>query len=291
MPARHAIIPSIVGRKDLPNAMSLNTISWQFSIILGPSIAGILIGQFGVGSVYIIDAVTFIITVLTLVMIRHKESIDAKKSDVSITAVLEGMKFVRSKTIIWSTMLLDFFSTFFSSATALLPIFAKDILQVGPQGLGFLYAAPAIGAAIAGYIVAHIGELRRQGRILLISVVFYALGTIVFGISHSFWLSILALMVVGAGDSVSAIIRNVVRQISTPDHIRGRMISINMIFFIGGPQLGEFEAGVLAALIGAPASVVLGGIGTLIAVGVMAAVIPILRKYDTHESTLDPITK
>lgn len=268
--------------------MSLNVITWQLAIIVGPSLAGILIGRFGVGSVYVFDTVSFIAAITSILLIRHSGNIEQKTSDVSIKAVFEGFKFIKSKTIIWSTMLLDFFSTFFSSATALLPIFARDILHVGPQGLGFLYAAPAIGAVIAGFVVTHIGNFGRQGIILLVSVVFYAVGTILFGISTSFWFSVFALMIVGAGDSVSAIIRNVVRQIATPDYIRGRMISVNAIFFIGGPQLGEFEAGVLAALVGAPISVVIGGIGTLIVVAIMGAAIPILRRYDRHDVTIPP---
>jgi MFS family permease len=194
----------------------------------------------------------------------------------------EGLHFVKSKTMIWSTMLLDFFSTFFASATALIPIFAKDVLAVGPSGLGLLYAAPAIGAVLAGLSVAHRPRLSHQGILLLVSVGFYALGTILFGISHIFVLSFLALIMVGSGDSISTIIRNTIRQLETPDYIRGRMTSVNMIFFIGGPQLGDFEAGVLASLVGGPISVVIGGVGTLVVVGIMALAIPVLRKYDQH---------
>jgi len=188
--------------------------------------------------------------------------------------------------MIWSTMMLDFFSTFFSSATALIPIYAKDILAVGPTGLGFLYSAPAIGAVIAGFLVAHKHNLRNQGMILLVSVGFYALGTVIFGLSHIFILSILALIVVGAGDSVSTIIRNTIRNLETPDYIRGRMTSVNMIFFMGGPQLGDFEAGTLAGYMGAPFSVVTGGIATLVVVAAMAKKLPVLRKYDRHVSQI-----
>ena len=183
-------------------------------------------------------------------------------------------------------MVLDFFSTFFSSVSALFPIFAKDILHVGPQGLGFMYAAPSIGAVIAGFVIAHMGTLSKQGRILLISIAFFAVGTIVFGLSKSFILSLLALLVVGAGDSVSTIIRHTVRQLATPNYIRGRMTSINMIFFMGGPQLGEFQSGIMAAFIGAPFAVAIGGGGTIIVVGIMALTIPILRRYNNHTTTL-----
>ena len=205
------------------------------------------------------------------------------KAQVSFHSILEGFRFIRTKQIVWSTMLLDFFCTFFASATSLLPIYAKDILRVGPEGLGFLYAAPSIGAVLAATAMAHLGEIRKQGRILLISILFYGLGTLVFGISTSFFLSLFALAIIGAGDSVSMIIRNTIRQLATPDNVRGRMTSIGMIFAIGGPQLGEFESGLLAAAVGGPISVVIGGIGTLIAVSVVAIKVPLLRRFDRHE--------
>ncbi|MBI4078818.1 MAG: MFS transporter, partial [Candidatus Levybacteria bacterium] len=259
MPARQSFVPNLVDRKHLPNAMSLYAIMFQTASIAGPSLAGILIAKFDVGGIYVIDAASFAIVLTSLFFIKTPGDLHVGKTQVSLTAVKEGLQFVKSKPLIWSTMLLDFFSTFFSSATALLPIFAKDILRVGPQGLGLLYAAPSIGAVIAGFIMAHLGTIRRQGYMLLLAVSFYGLATALFGVSRIFWLSIVALMLVGAGDSVSVIIRNTIRQLSTPDYIRGRMVSVNMIFFLGGPQLGEFEAGMLAALMGAQMSVVTGG--------------------------------
>jgi MFS family permease len=149
-----------------------------------------------------------------------------------------------------------------------------------------MYAAPSIGAVIAGFVIAHMGTLSKQGKILLVSIVFFAVGTIIFGLSKSFPLSLLALLIVGAGDSVSSIIRNTVRQLATPNYIRGRMTSINMIFFMGGPQLGEFQSGIMAAFIGAPFAVALGGVGTIVVVGIMAYAVPILRRYNNHHTTL-----
>ncbi len=180
-------------------------------------------------------------------------------------------------------MLLDFFSTFFASAAALLPLFAKDILHVGPQGLGRLYASPGIGAVLTSFTLSHIRELRHQGKLLLSGVAVYAVGTIIFGLSNVFILSLVGLFLVGAGDSMSTIIRNTIRQMVTPDYIRGRMTSVNMIFFMGGPQLGEFEAGIVASLVGGPLSVVIGGVGTLIVVTATALGIPVLRNFDRHE--------
>src|SRR3989344_633666 len=282
MPARQAFVPSLDPKSALTNALSLNSIMWQIALIIGPTIAGFIIAHSGIEQVYILNAASYVLSTILLLFIRADGSIMGTPSIVGIAAIKEGLRFVKTRTMIWSTMLLDFFSTLLAGATALMPIFASDILHVGPQGLGFLYAAPAVGAVVAGYIIAHLGEIRKQGKVLLASVVLYAVGTILFGLSKHFQLSLLALFIIGAGDSISTIIRNTIRQISTPDAIRGRMTSINMIFFMGGPQLGEFEAGVLAAFVGAPMAVVTGGVGTLVVVGLMAAFIPSLRKYDKH---------
>ncbi|OGH18205.1 MAG: hypothetical protein A3F31_05190 [Candidatus Levybacteria bacterium RIFCSPHIGHO2_12_FULL_38_12] len=283
IPARQAFVPNLVKKEHLPNAISLNVVMFQASLVVGPALAGILIAQLGEGYVYGLSAVSFAGALLALFLIKTTGEPKGEKPEISIAAIAEGITFIKSQTLIWSTMLLDFFSTFFASATVLLPIFAKDILHVGPQGFGVLAASPAIGAVVAGFVFAHFGILRKQGTILLVSVGLFGIATIFFGISNSFLLSFLFLFIVGAGDSISAIIRNTIRQAVTPDYIRGRMSAVSMIFFMGGPQLGEFEAGLLAAWIGAPFSVVLGGIGTLIVVGLVAFGIPKVRNYQGHE--------
>lgn len=281
-PSRQALIPNLVDRKDLTNAMSVNTIMWQISAITGPALGGIAIAVIGVGNIYLLNAVSFLAVIGALLLMHNSGEVLEKSSQVSWSAIVEGLQFVRSKTIIWSTMLLDFFSTFFASATSLLPLFAKDVLHVGPQGLGILYSADSIGAVAAGLAVAHIGDIKKQGKILLIAISFYALGTILFGISKIYLLSFIALGILGAGDSVSTILRNTIRQLVTPDYIRGRMTSINMIFFMGGPQLGDFEAGLLAAAVGGPISVVIGGIGTFLVIAITAYKIPALRNYHSE---------
>jgi MFS family permease len=283
MPARQAFIPTLVDKNKLTNAMSLHAIMMQTSMVLGPSLSGFAIAALGVGSVYIFNAISYLAVITALLFISASGTVDTHDVTMSFESIKEGLSFVKSKTMIWSTMLLDFFSTFFASATALLPIYAKDIINVGPQGLGILYAAPAVGSVLAGFFMTSKSAHRNQGKLLLVSVFFYGLATVIFGVSSYFWLSFLALAAVGAGDGVSAIIRNTIRQIVTPNYIRGRMTSINMIFFMGGPQLGEFEAGLLAGWFGAPLSVVTGGIATMLAVAIVAVTIPALRKYDTHE--------
>jgi MFS family permease len=197
----------------------------------------------------------------------------------------EGVRFVLTHPIIFPTVLLDFLATFFSSATALLPIFARDILAVGSVGYGWLVAGPSIGAGAVAAVLAFSGPIRRQGRTLITAVAFFGLATIVFGLSRSFWLTLLSLIVVGGSDGVSTIIRNTVRQLLTPDRLRGRMTSVNQMFFMGGPQLGEVEAGLVAQAFGAPISVVSGGVGCLLALGWVSARNPRLRRYDGGGST------
>jgi len=165
-------------------------------------------------------------------------------------------------------MTLDFAATFFASANQLLPIYAKDILKVGAQGLGVLAAAPATGAVITGLVMARLGTPKKQGLVVIVSVAIFGAATIAFGVSRVLWLSLLMLAIVGAADTVSTILRQTIRQLATPNNLRGRMTSVNMIFFMGGPQLGELEAGALAALFGAPFSVVTGGVGCLLAAAI-----------------------
>jgi MFS family permease len=208
---------------------------------------------------------------------------------VSWHAALEGLRFVFRQPLIRSTMLLDFFATFFSSATALLPIFVQDILRVGAQGYGWLYAAPAIGAvATSAAMIPITPHIDRRGPVLLWAIAIFGLATIGFGVSRSFWLTFACLALTGATDTISMIIRNIVRQLETPDRLRGRMIGVNMVFFIGGPQLGEFEAGAVASWLGATVSVVSGGVGCLIATGWVALSTPALRHYRATERTTVP---
>ena len=202
------------------------------------------------------------------------------RDEVSWHAALEGLRFVFGAPLIRSTMLLDFFATFFSSAMALLPIFAQDILSIGARGYGWLYAAPAVGAVAMSVIMVPMTErIRRRGPTLLWAVMGYGAATAVFGLSRSFWLTFLCLAMTGATDTVSMIIRNVIRQLETPDRLRGRMTGVNMVFFMGGPQLGELEAGAVANWFGAPFSVISGGVGCLIATTWIAAATPALRRY------------
>jgi MFS family permease len=279
MPARQAVIPSLVPREQLPSALSLNIISWQAATIMGPTLGGLIIAGWSVSVVYWIDAISFLAVIAALLAMRLAP-IAGERRQVNLRAALEGLAFVRSNVLVWSTMLLDFLATFFSSATLLLPLFATDILIVGSKELGLLYAAPSMGAVVASAVLSLRGPLRRQGPILFWAVALYGLCTMVFGLSSSFWLSMLMLAGVGASDTVSMVVRGTIRQLSTPDELRGRMTAVNMLFFAGGPQLGEIESGVAARLTGGPLSVAAGGLACLLTAGIIAALTPQLRNYD-----------
>jgi len=278
-PSRQSLTPNLVPREDLTNAITLSSMVFQIASIVGPGIAGVLIGRFGVGIVYWINGISYIALLAALLGIRTATPPQLKASDANFQTMLEGLRYVFRERIIFSTMLLDFFATFFSGANTLLPIFAADILKVGPEGFGILTAAESLGSVVTGIIVSLWGDIQAKGAVLLISVGVYGAATIGFGLSSTFWLSVFFLMLVGAGDTVSTILRSTIRQLVTPDHLRGRMTSINMIFFMGGPQLGEVEAGVVAALLGAPLSVALGGAATIALVIATAIKVPALRNY------------
>jgi MFS family permease len=291
LPARNALVPTLVPREHLPNAISLNTIMFQTASVVGPSLGGILIAAAGVGWVYVANAISFAFVIVALLMMRdvpvREPSAPGARDDVSLHAAFEGLRFVFRSPLIRSTMLLDFFATFFSSATALLPIFAQDILNVGAHGYGWLFAAPAIGSFITSVALVPATEhIRQRGRAIVWSVLGHGVATIVFGFSRSFWLTFMCLAAVGATDTVSTVLRNIIRQLETPDRLRGRMTGINMVFFMGGPQLGELEAGAVANAFGAPFSVISGGIGCLIATAWVAMSTPRLRAYRAGDEAM-----
>jgi len=268
-PARQALLPALVPPKDFANAASLNFVAFQVATVAGPVLAGFtLASRGGPAMVYAVNAVTFFAVIWAVIMIRAKGgNSEEEKTPVNLDALREGWRFVWRTPVIVQTMMLDFVATFFASAMALLPIYAADILRTGPRGLGVLAAAPAVGAVLTGLVMTRRGgNWRRPGRVILFSIVVYGAATIAFGASKSFWFSCLCLAVAGAADTVSTVIRQTIRQFVTPDRLRGRMTSINMIFFMGGPQLGELEAGLMAHALGAPASVVTGGAACLVAV-------------------------
>jgi MFS family permease len=289
LPARQALMPNLVPREHLPNALTLNTIIFQIAAVAGPALGGIVIGQLGVAWAYALNAASFLVVIAALLMMRDVQDGREEHPDrakFTVHAAMEGLRFVFRAPLIRSTMLLDFFATFFSSATALLPLYAQDILGVGARGYGWLYAAPAAGAFItSGIMVKAVDMIERRGRVLAAAVMAYGLATVLFGVSRLFWISFLCLAATGAADTVSMVFRNLIRQLETPDHLRGRMVGVNMVFFLGGPQLGELEAGLVANWFGAVISVVTGGIGCMITTGWIALTTPALRRYRSESAS------
>jgi MFS family permease len=283
IPARQALMPMLVPPRDFSNAVSLSLIVFNVAMIVGPSIAGFLLASHGPALIYGVNALSFLAVIVALILMTTSGRISHEQEQITrvgLGALSEGLRFVWRAPIIVQTMTLDFVATFFASANALLPIFAKDILQVGASGFGFLNAAPATGSVITGLVMARLGTIRNQGKVVIVSVAIFGLATIAFGLSRVFWFSLLMLAVTGAADTVSTILRQTIRQLATPNHLRGRMTSINMVFFMGGPQLGELEAGFLASLIRAPLSVVVGGAGSLIAAVIALVKAKTLASYD-----------
>ena len=283
-PARQALVPNLVPAKDLPNAFSMTSLAFQTGAILGPALSGFAIAFGGQEVVYYINAGSFMAVILALILIGDiPQKASAHVKAVSWESIREGILFIWNKPIILSTMLLDFIATFFASANTLMPIIAVDILKVGVLEYGWLSAAQSVGAVLAALVVSQIPELRRQGPIFLGAVIVFGAATVLFGLSSSFVLAWCALAVIGAADSVSTIIRNTIRQLQTPDHIRGRMTSVNMIFFQGGPQLGEVEAGVVAQLFGAPFAIVSGGVACILGMVLIVRKWPALLTYNGDE--------
>ena len=299
-PARQALIPSLVPRQNFASAIALNSIVFRTATIAGPMAAGLLIARGGLGDTYWINALSFLAVIAALLLMRLPAGASVPEADagpevekarVSVGALTEGLRFVwRTPILVW-TLSLDFLATFFSSANALLPIFARDILHAGARGYGVLAAAEAVGALGVGLLLSLGRPIARQGRTVLWAVAAYGLATVVFGASRLFWLSWLALAAGGVADSISTIMRQTIRQLVTPDRLRGRMTSVNMIFFMGGPQLGELEAGLAATCLGAPWSVMVGGLGCLLAVALVAARAPLLRDYQAPWEETRPQTE
>jgi MFS family permease len=280
-PARQSLLPTLVPREHLPNAIGLNSILFQTASAVGPALAGLALATRGVASVYALNALSFVAVIGALLLMRDLPPTRPLERDaISVGALVEGLRFVFGRPLIRSTMLLDGLATFFCSATALLPLFAQDVLHVGPQGYGWLYAAPSIGAVLSSAVMVRlVGGISRRGPVLIGAVTAYGVATVVFGLSRTFWMMFLALAVTGAADTISGVLRNVVRQMETPDRLRGRMVGISMLFFMGGPQLGEFESGVAAQVLGAGTAVVLGGMASLVSTGWIAWRTPTLRAY------------
>ena len=282
-PARQALLPQLVPPELFGNAVTWGSSAFQIASGVGPGLGGIIIAiERGATGAYLISTFLLAISLWTLIEIRGggatSESPQAKpREKMTLQSVVAGMRFVRDSKVILAAITLDLFAVLLGGATALLPIFAKDILHVGPDGLGWLRAAPSVGALIVALAIAHRPLLKRTGALLLFSVAGFGMATIVFGLSRSFWLSLVMLFLLGVFDGVSMIIRSTLVQMRTPDEMRGRVSAVNSVFIDMSNELGGFESGALAALVGPVTAVVAGGVGTLIVVGSVALAWPELR--------------
>jgi len=287
VPARQALIPSLVPREYLANAYSLNSIASKVGGILGPAVSGLVIAYLGLQWSYWINAISYLAVVLALIGMGEVQTGVIHRS-IDMRSVLSemraGIEFIRNSPIILSAMFLDFSGSFFSSANTLLPFVARDILYVGPVAYGWLSAAQSIGTLFIGLYLSQRSNLKRQGRLMSVSVILFGLATVVFGVSRWFWLTFLALLLIGAFDGLSSIIRNTVRQLQTPDAMRGRMMSITQIFFKGGPQLGEMEAGLVAQLFSVPFAILSGGVGCVLVAGAVIMKYPQLWAYSGDDA-------
>ena len=263
--ARSSFFPSLVPREDFANAVTWNSSLFQVSCVLGPAIGGFLIVRLGFPFIYALDALTalsFFFLVLPIEKIRRARRVTAD----AWSSLAEGIRFVLTKKIILATITLDLFAVLLGGATALLPIFADQILHCTPIGLGWMRAAPAIGAFVMAVAIAHLPPMRNAGRTLLWCVTGFGVSTIIFGASHWFWLSLLMLFLTGLFDSVSMVVRQTLVQLLTPDEMRGRVSAVNNIFIGTSNEFGAVESGLTAAVFGPVISVVGGGIGTIVVV-------------------------
>jgi MFS family permease len=277
-PASRSILPQLVSEEHFPNAVAWNATTFQAATILGPSFGGILYAAFhGASVVYATAMVTAIVALLTTLRIKPEASARPREP-LSFKTVFAGLRFIWREKLILGAISLDLFAVLLGGAVALLPVYAREILRTGPWGLGLLRAAPGVGAALTAGLLAHRPLRGRSGRILLWSVAGFGVFTILFGISHSLILSLIALLLVGASDMVSVIIRAVFVQLGTPDEMRGRVSAVDMIFIGTSNELGQFESGITAQWFGTVPAVILGGVGTLVVIALWTWLFPELRR-------------
>ena len=282
-PTIFSLIALIVPKKAYPNAATWSSTTWQMASVLGPALAGFSISWIGVHWSMCLIFGFSLVALIGILNISKKPILNPKIGEAVFQSLKEGWQFVLNSKAIFGSLTLDMVAVLFGGAVALLPIYAQDILQVGSEGFGVLRAAPAIGAAITMIGSTRFPIHKNAGKKLLWAVVGFGISIIVFGLSTSFWLSVFALFTLGAFDGVSVVIRLTILQLKTPDHMRGRVASVNSIFVGSSNELGAFESGVTAKLMGTVTAVVFGGIMTLLTVGVTTIVSPTFRKLDLQK--------
>jgi MFS family permease len=287
-PARISLLPQIVPRETFPSAVAWNSTAFLVSAAIGPALGGLIIAATHAATpVYLLEVVLTLAFILLVRAIKGKQMVRSSEP-LTFESLAAGFRFVRETKIILAAITLDLFAVLLGGATALLPVFAKDILHVGADGLGWLRAAPSVGALLMAIVIAHLPPMRRAGRKLFLSVAGFGLATIVFGVSRSFALSLAMLFALGALDAISMVIRSTLVQVRTPDAMRGRVSAVNGMFVDTSNELGAFESGAVASLVGPVWSVVGGGVGTLLVVVAIMRKWPALARLDSLQPEHPP---
>jgi MFS family permease len=278
-PARQALLPHVVVKGTLGNAITWNSSVQEFSSVSGPAAAGFIIAASGSKAVYIIQAVCAALTLICFAALRYRSQPAIDVLEPTAKSLLDGARFVRDNKLILSAISLDLFAVLFGGATALLPIYAVDILHTGARGLGWLRGASSVGSVTMALVLAHSPKIHQAGKALLWTVAGFGVATIAFGISRSFVFSLIMLVLVGAFDNVSVVLRQSLLQMETPDYVKGRVLAFSSIFISSSNQLGAVESGWTASWFGAVPSVAGGGLATIAVVLICAAVAPQLRRW------------
>lgn len=276
-PTRQALVPNLVPLSSLTSAMTMNILAFQVAAVSGPAVGGLIIAWSGVSAAYVIDVVSFGAVIIAVLLLKTQGEQQPLKIT-GIAAAMEGLRFLRRSPTLLGLMSLDFFATFFGASTVLMPVFASDLLDIGVQGLGILLTAPAVGAVAGSVVMSFVRTPGRPGRGVLIAVAIYGACLVGFGLSQSVVAALLFLAGSGAADAISMALRHTVRNLVTPDALRGRIAAAHSTFAMGGPQLGEFEAGAVAAVAGARFSVTAGGVATVLVALVMFRLVPGLMR-------------
>ncbi len=282
-PTRASLTPTLVERRLIRAAMALNQTNFQFAFVFGSALAGIVIARFGLAGAYWLDVGSFAAAFVAVWMLRPPPRVAAVRQPV-LHALVEGVRYLGVTRILLATMSLDFLATFFGSPRALFPYYADRVFHVGPAGLGLLYASMGAGALVAAVASGWTARVRRQGLTVLIAVAVWGLSIALFGVLDERWfvLALVLLAIANGADAVSSIFRGTILQLVVPDALRGRLNAINIMFVLGGPQLGQFESGAVAALWSPMASVVSGGLACVASVVAVAAWIPEIVRYRAH---------
>jgi len=279
-PVSQALVPQVVPQEHFGNAVAWGASIFQVASVLGPALGGLIYGwAHGASSVYG-TAVCMYSAAFTFILMMHVRTGRMETKEVSLETLLAGFRYVWQEKIILGSISLDLFAVLLGGAVALLPVFAQDILHIGPRGLGLLRSMPAAGAALMAVWLAYRPLRQRAGVTMFIAITIFGIATIIFGVSHSVVVSLVALFVIGASDMISVVIRSTLVQIATPPAMRGRVSAVNLLFIGASNEFGQFESGITGQWFGAVPAVVLGGVGTLLVVGVWSLIFPQLRQMD-----------